>query len=200
MDIGAMSVREIKDEMFEYIDSRLEKNGFAQVAIQMKNARSLLVEAAKVCVGVREKTGKNDGPLVELIQETIGRADGEAWCMSFVQTLIAYVEKKLNMISPVEPSEHCLTVWNKTEKKHRVSYIPAPGAIAIWRYGKTTKGHTGIVVIWEKGDVIEMIEGNTNSGMSITDDIIRDGGGVYRTRRPKKSSKSMQLLGFIKPF
>lgn len=193
-------MREIKEEMVTFLDAKLEKNGFAQIAIQMKNPRALLVEAAKVCVGIREKTGKNDGPMVELIQETIGRAQGEAWCMSFVQTLIAYVEKKLGVTSPVEPSEHCLTVWNKTSKKHRVSYIPAPGAIAIWRYGKTTSGHTGVVVHWEKGDAIEMIEGNTNSGMNVTDTIVREGGGVYRTRRPKKSSKSMQLLGFIKPF
>jgi hypothetical protein len=193
-------MRHIEEKMIEFLDEALRKNGFAQIAIQMKNPRALLVEAAKVCVGVREKTGKNDGPLVELFQETIGKANGEAWCMSFVQTLIAYVEVKLNVTSPVFASEHCLTVWNKTPKSSRVVHYPNPGAIAIWRHGSTTNGHTGVVVKWGRESSFDAIEGNTTSGLNEKEEIVREGGGVYATKRAKKTVGSMQLVGFLKPF
>lgn len=193
--------REIEDVMFNYLDALLEFNGFAQMAIKTNNPRALLVEAAKVCVGIREETGKNDGPMVELLQKTIGDADGESWCMSFVQTCIAYVERKMNVTSPIAASEHCLTVWNTTPKKCRVVHRPLPGAVIIWKHGSGPAGHTGIVLDYGiHGDTFDAIEGNTESGISESDEIVREGGGVYATRRGKRGSFTMRIVGFLKPF
>lgn len=197
-------MRSIEFNMVLFLDQRLEENGLAQQAIKDKNPRQLMIEAAKVCVGIREKTNNNDGPMIELIQKTIGSAGGEAWCMSFVQTCIAYAEYKTKVVSSIHPSEHCLTTWNKSPKVLRVKRHPLPGAIAIWRHGKSSNGHTGIV-LGADNKVFQAVEGNTSSGKA-GDKIVRDGHGVYFTERsmqkfPEVTQKSgMILVGFLKPF
>jgi hypothetical protein len=197
-------VRKIEVDMIKFFDEKLKLNGLAQQAIKEKNPRLLMIEAAKVCVGIREKSNKNDGPMVELIQETIGSASGEAWCMSFVQTCIAYAEFKTGIHSRVEASEHCLTTWNRTSKMMRVKSHPLPGAIAIWRHGTSTSGHTGIVLGADQ-KIFQAVEGNTSEGKA-GDKIVREGGGVYFTERsmqkfPEVTQKTgMILVGFLKPF
>ena len=191
--------RKITTKAFDYIDSKLKANGAAQDAIARKDARSLLNYAAEACVGIREVGGNNKGPLVQEIQKTVdNKASSEAWCMAFVQTMLAYVEKKLGVKSPIFESEHCLTVWGKTSKVQRVKSIPLPGAIIIWQHGKTTNGHTGFVMEFA-GKTFEAVEGNTESGI-VGDKVVRDGGGVYRTIRSTKKNGDMTIVGYLKPF
>lgn len=191
-------MRQIKPEMIAYLDKKLALNGLAQHAILEKDARTLFTEAARVCVGIKELTGNNDGPMVELIQETIGEAEGEAWCMSFVQTCLAYAEIKTGEKSPIPASEHCLTVWNETHSDFIVKRTPLPGAIAIWRHGTSQRGHTGVVLSCGEKE-FTAVEGNTSN--SIFGTIIRDGGGVYVTKRKRSTNTgSMRLVGFLKPF
>jgi len=192
-------IRKIEKKMISYIDSKLEKNGAAQLAIEEKDARLLLSYALEACVGIRESGGNNKGPMVELIQETVGSASREAWCMSFIQTGIAYVEEKLGIKSPIVPGEHCLTVWKNTPKEQRVKRVPARAAIAIWQHGKTQNGHTGLVIETD-GKTFRAVEGNTESGVTSKGAVVRDGGGVYMTKRSHSGSGSMKLVGFLKPF
>lgn len=193
-------MRYIQPEMIKFLDEKLKNNGLAQHAIETKDARTLFVLACQACVGIREKTGNNDGPMVELIQKTIGGASRESWCMSLQQTGLAYAEVKTGVKSPVSPSEHCLTVWNETPKEQRVKSIPLPGAIAIWRHGNTTNGHTGCTN-GADSEIFHAIEGNTTSG---SDDpngkVVREGGGVYFTTRSMHPTGEMHLVGFLKPF
>ena len=194
-------MRSIESKLVKYIDDKLAKNGLAQEAIKTKDARTVFRLACEALVGIREKSGRNDGPMVELIQETIGRASGEAWCASYIQSCIAYAEVKTGIESPIYPSEHCMTVWNKTSKKQRVKKIPAAGAIAIWNYPPSSNGHTGCVLEFEhKPGQMILCEGNTTSGLKPNGEIERNGGGSYRTERPIKGTKTMVLVGFLKPF
>ena len=192
-------MREIELKLFNWIDEKLSHNGMAQEAIKNKDARLLFIEAAKVCVGIREVGGNNKGPMVELLQKTIGGAGGEAWCMAYCESCLAYVEKKLNILSRVFASEHCLTVWSKTPQECRVKYFPLPGAIVIWRHGQTMNGHTGIFLEAEDGQML-VVEGNTNQGLRADGDIERNGGGVYLTKRSMKKNGDMVVQGFLKPF
>lgn len=191
-------MRKIEKKMIEYIDKRLALNGAAQNAISKKDARSLFIYAAESLVGIREKGGNNKGPMVELIQETIGNASGEAWCMSFVQTCLAYAEVKTGVTSPIVASETCTHVWDTSPKKQRVKIAPLPGAIIIWQRKGSWQGHTGIVTEF-KGKTFEAVEGNTESGVA-NGEVMRDGGGVYITERTLKGYGIMKLLGFLKPF
>jgi len=152
-------------------------------------------------VGIREKSGKNDGPMIELLQETIGSSSGEAYCMAAIQTAIAYAEFKTKVESPIFPSEHCMTVWNKTPKKQRVKIRPLSGAIAIWNYPPSSSGHTGCVLEFEhKPGKMRLFEANTTSGVKPNGDIDRDGSGCYLTERSTNGTKTMKLIGFLKPF
>ena len=146
-------MREIEQKLFDWIDDKLKDNGLAKYAVATKDERLLFVEAARACVGIREQGGNNKGPLVELIQQTIGGANKEAWCMAFVMSMIAYVEKKIGIYSRLYPTEHCLTCWSKSPETSRVKYFPLPGAVVIWRHGDSTNGHTGIFLEAHGGEL-----------------------------------------------
>lgn len=192
--------RSIESELFDFIDGKLKNDGIAQHAIQTKDARLLMTQAARTLVGIREKTGNNDGHLVELLQETIGDAEHESYCMSTVQSCIAYAETKLGVHSPVFGSEHCLTVWQGTPVEQRVKISPLPGAICIWRHGHTSSGHTGIVLAADE-EIMHLVEGNTNAGSNDPNGKVeRNGGGCYFTKRSRHGTGDMSVVGFIKPF
>jgi hypothetical protein len=194
-------MRDIKPAMIKFIDDKLAKNGLAQKAIEEKDARTLFRLAAEACVGIREEGGNNRGPMVKLIQETIGSANAEAWCMSFMQTCIAYAEIKTGKVSPIYPSEHCMTTWNKTPKSARVKIFPLSGAIVIWQHGKGPAGHTGVFLeANESRTKMTTVEGNTSSGLLADGSLNRDGGAVLVCNRSTKANGSMKVVGFLKPF
>lgn len=139
--------RKIETALVNFIDSKLKDNGLAQEILTTKDAtraRTLMVLAAQACVGIRE-SGNNSGPMVKLIQETVGIAQGEAWCMSFVQSMIAYVEVKLGIKSPLKATEGCTDLWDSSNSNLKVKIQPNPGAVIIWRHDGTWRGHTGIL-------------------------------------------------------
>lgn len=191
--------RILKNEMEAFLDRKLQENGLAQDAINRRDARVVFRLAAECCVGIRE-TSNNAGPMVELIQETIGSSDKEPWCMAFMQTCLAYAYRKTGKRSPLVASEHCLTVWNETPKSQRVVEIPAIGAIAIWRHGSSSSGHTGVTVsnVYD-GKMVNLVEGNTESGIE-GGEIVREGGGIYRTYRSITGTGNMRIVGYLKPF
>lgn len=185
--------------MVRYLDAKLYGNGLFDHALKEKDARTIFRLAMQSCVGIRELGGNNRGPMVELIQKTVGDANLEAWCMSAVQTCLAYAELKSGKRSPIEASEHCLTVWSKTPKEQRVKTFPLAGAIVIWRHGDTSSGHTGCLESTD-GEVMFTYEGNTESGLSSSGKVEREGGGFYYCKRNFKGNGDMRVVGFLKPF
>ncbi len=111
-----MATRQIEPGMVGYLDLILVNNGLAKKAIADKDARLLLQIVAGVCVGIREEGGNNQGPLVRLIQETVGSANGGAWCMAFCQTLIAYCE--LRGLEPDIATAQALLKGKQHRPKH----------------------------------------------------------------------------------
>jgi hypothetical protein len=187
-------MRTIQPDLLSFIDERLKDNEAARLAITEKDARSLFIHAAKSCIGQTEKGGNNQGEFVELLQKTVdNRASGEAWCMAFVQSMIAYAEQKTGISSPVFSSEHCMTVWRKTPADSRVKIRPLPGAIIIWQKETSDSGHTGIVLEILENDRMSSIEGNTGKNF-------RDGDGIYQKTRSMVKDGLMKVVGFLKPF
>jgi hypothetical protein len=189
-------MRKITPKMFKFINDKLKTNGAAQNAIINKDARSLLIYAAEACVGIKEEGGNNRGLYVSEIQKTSdGRATQEAWCMEAVQAWISYVETKLNIVSPLFTSAHCLTTWRRTPAKQRVKISPLPGAIIIWQHGTSQAGHTGILTEPNPArKTMETVEGNTGDGS------FRDGDGIYIRNRSMVKNGKMKVVGFLKPF
>lgn len=192
-------MRKIEKKMIEFLDWKLMSNGLAQHAIATKDARTLYRLAMQACVGIREKSGNNDGPMVELMQETIGGHSNEAWCMSAQQTGIAYAEFKTGIISPIYASEHCLTVWKNTPEEQRVKRFPLAGAIIIWQHGVSSSGHAGCLESTD-GDIMFSYEGNTTQGLDENGDVEREGGGFYYCKRGFAGNGEMKVVGFLKPF
>lgn len=157
--------------------------------------RNRLVQVAESYVGTRE-VGNNGGPAVTEFQKAVdGKAEGEPWCMCFVQFCVKETERITGVKSNLFRSEHCLTVWNNTPKTMRRP-DPAPGYIVIWRRHGSTLGHTGIVVGIRNREVMITVEGNTTDGQ----DIEREGDGVFRKPRRIMGNQLFQLVGFLAPF
>lgn len=172
--------------------------------------RNALVAVAKLFVGVREVGGNNKGHMVERFQRAVdGRADRESWCAAFVQYCLqesyklteAIFLRSFDIKPTVFSSEHCITIWNKTDKFQRLEK-PIPGCLIIWQKyyldKLTMNGHIGIVSKVLDDGTIKVIEGNTSGDCS---EVVRDGSGVYETTRFwHQRYGDMRFLGFINPW
>lgn len=191
--------RTLHPDMIKYLDGKLAKNGLAQDAIKRKDARLLFVLAAQACVGITEATGRNDGKMVKLIQETVGNAAGEPWCMALVQTCLAYAEATCGVVSPIVVTEHCQTAWTQTPRAQRVKINPLAGAVAIWGDVGKSSGHTEIVLSADEKSFAS-VGGNTSGALTKGGEVNRDGNACVYATRSRASTKKRKLLGFLKPF
>lgn len=192
-------MRRIHADVVQAIDEAGAVHPAFARAINEKRWRTLIANVSRAFIGIKEDTNKNDGYWIELIQKTVdGRAMREPYCMAFVQTMIAYVELKTGIKSPLIATESVMQLWNAAPEAMK-SKQPRPGMIAIWNHRGTTRGHTGIV--WEvQGATFTCIEGNTPPG---TKEFARgsvEGEGIYLKLRTLKSVGTMDLLGFVSPF
>lgn len=126
-------------------------------------------------LGVREKTGKNDGKDVEKYLKSTGLGKGNPWCAAFVHWNLEQVgiPNEITAWSPTAYSKSRVT-WKggKWKKEFR------PGQVfTLWYSNLGRIGHTGFVDDLD-GSVAITVEGNTNSAGS------REGDGVYKKRRP----------------
>ncbi|MBD2102194.1 CHAP domain-containing protein [Leptolyngbya sp. FACHB-261] len=160
------------------------------------NPEKELVAVATSYVGVEER-GPNRGKEVEMFQKAVdGKAQGEPWCMGFVQFCIKTVEASTRSQSKIFRSEHCLTVWEKSPKDLRLAR-PEPGCLIIWRHGNSSKGHVGFVEkVKADGKNFTTVEGNTGGGSGVE----REGDGVYRKSRDIDGAGSMKVAGFLRVF
>jgi len=133
-----------------------------------------LVATAQKELGVREKTGRNDGKQVEAYLALVGLKKGEPWCAAFVSWVYqqaAYPLPRTGWSPALFPSTRQLRVAMPGDVFG--IYFPALKRI----------GHCGIV-----GSVyhswIRTVEGNTNGSGG------REGDGVYSRLRHQKSIRA----------
>lgn len=133
--------------------------------------RAKLCDEARKHLGLREKTGKNDGQQVEQFLSIVGLKKGEPWCAAFISWLF----HEMGRVKPKSGWTPDLFPNSKLTK----STFPG-NLIGIYFPEKRRIAHVGLI---EKvdGNWIVSIEGNTNLKGS------REGDGVYRKRRPMKS-------------
>ena len=166
-----------------------------KVEVPPNDIASMLISRANSQVGVRESGDNNKGKEVEEFQKVVdGKAQGEAWCMAFMQWVSKKTCDQLNVKNPLYPTEHCYTLWNNTPEKYRLSK-PKKGAVMI-QVTKTKgkyNGHTGICTggFHADGKNFSTIEGNTNGAGS------SEGDGVYKKTRSIDGSSSMTVKGFV---
>ncbi len=129
-----------------------------------------LLTIANLEVGVREKTGHNDGTAVEGYLAYVGLKKGNPWCAAFV----SWVFWKAGYAKPRSGWSPDLFPPSRRTK------LPVPGAVlGIYFPEKRRISHVGLVVRVQH-DWVESVEGNTNAEGS------REGSGVYKRLRHKR--------------
>ncbi len=143
-----------------------------------------MVKAYTVKIGIKEKTGKNDGPEVEYILKTTGLNKGDQWCAAFVYTCFFEAGVKGVPRSGYSPA------WFPKSNTYYIRGVRGtPTAqqadvFGIYIQSKGRIGHVGFIDAWPEGSKCITVEGNTslatNGGKSD-----HDGQGVERKRRLK---------------
>jgi len=137
--------------------------------------REKLVHRAEQEIGVREKTGKNDGVRVETYLRAVNLKKGAPWCAAYISWLFA--QEGLN-----KPR----TGWSPDMfPRSRLARSTLPGnLIGIYSPEQKRIVHVGLI-IGRDGDYVLSIEGNTNVTGS------PEGDGVYKKRRHIKTINSI---------
>jgi len=131
-------------------------------------------------IGVREKTGHNDGKMVETYLRYARLDKGNPWCASFV----CWTFGQVGVANP--RSGYCPDLFRANKviyqrNVHKPPVTPRPGDVwGIYFPEKGRVAHVGFVDNWGDKYVVT-VEGNTNEAGS------REGDGVYRKRRLIKS-------------
>ena len=186
------NVRHLHPTLKTWFDSRLLITPAVPFFEKTDPIKMLLLTALN-CQKVTERGADNHGEIVELFQSTIGTAEGEPWCAAFIQSCVAYVES-FGFTSGLYPSEHCLTMWENSFCLK--PDVPKAGDIIVWNLEGTEKGHTGLITTIF-ANAFGTIEGNTGPA---TNEIERNGDGVYCKLRAKNPTGMLKILGFLRPF
>lgn len=142
-------------------------------------------------VGVRERTGNNDGTAVETFLRSVGLGKGYYWCMAFVYWAFWNAANDLKIMSRfplkktggcMEQYRHCLE--NKEHFNNLIvldarQFYPMVGDIFIIDLGKGA-GHTGIITYLNINSLLSTVDGNTNDNGSA------NGDGVYERKRERE--------------
>lgn len=148
--------------------------GFAQ---QTTLIRERVRNTYESQIGVRERTGRNDGVAVERYLSYVWLKPGNPWCAAFVSWTLGQ-----NGITKAR-SGGCVQLMEQGKiiyKSGKVLQIPQMGDVFfIYFPEKKRVAHTGFIDSWGESSVLT-VEGNTNEAGS------REGDGVYRKRRLKK--------------
>ena len=128
-------------------------------------------------IGVREKTGNNDGKEVEMYLASVGLDKGNPWCAAYV----SWCFQQNNVKCPRSGYSPYWFVTNVIYKRGKTPEVVFPKAsvFGIWFESKGRVAHVGYVD-QDKGKEIVTVEGNTNSGGS------RDGDGCWKRIRLKR--------------
>jgi len=186
-------LRKLEPDLINAMRTSLADSEDYQFAKQNGLWRPAITHAASPWVGVKESNNDNRGEFIDMIGLTVDRKHkGEAYCMAWVQTIIAFIELELSLVSPLKATEGCLDLWNSTAPYLKTTRYPVPGYIAIWQHGDTVNGHAGVVVS-VKDTYFKTIEANSFGPDGATQ-------GIFYQERLFNDGGKMRLLGFLSPF
>lgn len=155
----------------------------------LTNDRAKVVVVAGQQIGVREKTGNNDGVEVEAYLASTGTAKGNPYCAAFVYWC---GKTALGVHNPYPRS-----AWSPDMVAGGSADIASARPADTFGIYNTDKGriaHTGIVERVD-GKFLITLEANTSATAALGSAADREasvGGGVYRKRRPLSTVKRVK--------
>lgn len=151
---------------------------------------------AREVLSVRED-GSNRGTFVEVYLKAVGLAPGNPWCMAFLVLRLIKAAASLGLAFPKDIPKTGSTVLFSDYGKDKGFWIRRadfelgraniqPGDIVFYFFpSKGRIAHTGIIVELADNKNFFTVEGNTSGGIS--DNVDRDGQGVYMKLRTLSS-------------
>jgi hypothetical protein len=145
------------------------------------NCQECIIKCYTDQLGVREATGRNDGPEVEAYLASVGFKAGAPWCAAFVHWVLLQCQAS-RVRSAWSPSWFPNSRVIMDRSKGKLEESPVAGDVfGIWFASKKRIAHVGFVSEWQADkDYCVTVEGNTNEAGS------REGDGVYKKRRLKR--------------
>ncbi|MEW6507185.1 MAG: CHAP domain-containing protein [Bacteroidota bacterium] len=152
------------------------------------------LDMAQSFVGIREATGKNDGPEVEMFLKSVGRNRGDAWCAAYVSYCLSMANVKEPQIRSglARAFKKSKGLIDATDVLRGMKKVPK-GSLVGWEKGNTVFGHIGFVIDWAK-QYGTTIEGNTSSGIQGSQS---DGDGVYIRSRSIQPANYFRIMWFV---
>lgn len=135
-------------------------------------------------VGICELTGKNDGPVIDAINRSVGADLGSSYCASFCDTVLRAAGVKITPRSPWSPSffpKARRIMYNRVTFGDNEPDVGDIGGYYFQRLGRI--GHVGIK-IGDFGDFHDMVEGNTSD--AYTGEGLRNGGCILNKKVQKR--------------
>lgn len=150
------------------------------------------MEILNSSVGIKEKTGRNDGPAIEAMLASVGRRRGDAWCAAFqyyafarAVTMLGYTSQEI----PIARTGLANGIYNFAAKSgRRDAFAPRYGDLLVWKNRGSYSGHIERIIAVHAGGYVTTIGGNTG-GISFS-----DGDGVYKKRRNVRSPIGRMLV------
>jgi hypothetical protein len=173
-----------------YIPGEIDTLSYGELEIVTEIEETSLVDTRaevaaiyKSQLGVRERTGNNDGKDVEKYLKSVGLGKGFAWCAAFVHWCLAEagVKNSITAWSPTAHNKKNIVYFNNKFKKDPQQ----ADVITLYYSSKGRIGHTGFFDHMQSENMTVNYEGNTNRGNS------NEGDGVYLTFRPLKTLYSI---------
>lgn len=150
------------------------------------------LDVARKQVGVREKTGRNDGPEIRQYLASVGLPEGNPYCYAGHYWTFTQV----TTIVPIPRTGLVARFWNDAVRYGIVTeYVPAVGDFMVWRYATSIYGHTErIVHVDNKGWVTTVAMNVPTKGRGSE----RDGDGIdFRHRNVRHPLGRMLIRGLV---
>ena len=156
-------------------------------------------DSAIAQVGVREKTGRNDGYKIEQYLKSVGRFKGDAYCAAgqYWCFYSSCLDLKYPLTDiPIYRTGSTVKMFNEASRTGcKIKPVPFDNDLIFWRRPNEWKGHVERIIEVLKAGWVKTVGFNTSSRAKGFQD---DGGGVYfRKRNVNHFLGRMVLRGFI---
>lgn len=193
--------RHLRIELRLLVENLIFPKGLIPACFLLKDIPQCVVETAKAFekLGIREKGGQNKGEVIGYIQGVIGgyipNGNGDPWCLSMVQCIVAFIEDFFQTESPFPETESVMNCFSSAKKIPDILLTEAEvGSFFLFQQGDKWMGHAGTVLEILPNDKMITFEGNTGHAS------IRDGDGAYFRERDQKVNGPLKTKGFVRVF
>lgn len=159
------------------------------------------LDTAFAQLGVREKTGRNDGSEIKKYLESVGLKEGNPYCAAG-QYYCFYSASKALLLPvseiPILKTGSANMMYNESQKSgHKSNYLAYKYDLLVWKSINSWSGHIERIFATGKAGWVSTIGFNTSAGTSNSQNEVQ---GVFKRKRnifhPLGRLKVRGIIGF----